>query len=203
MRPPTHHGKARDAQRPRRRKPPMSTDNPADKPADKPAETPSTPPWGDDFDAARAWDTITKLRGIESELKAKVAELETAAEAMVPKADLDAAIARAETAEGNVKAKTREAILAKAELPDDLHAFVTAEDEEGIAEQVSKLKAALTPKAPEADKGDKPGEGDPADTDKGTPPAKSSRPAPGLKPGHGGDDPVAFDPDAVVAAIRS
>ena len=62
----------------------MSTDNPADTPADKPADK-STPPWGDDFDAARAWETITKLRGIESDLKAKVTELETAAESMVPK----------------------------------------------------------------------------------------------------------------------
>lgn len=32
-------------------------------------QQPASPPWGDDFDAQRAWDTITKLRGFEKQAK--------------------------------------------------------------------------------------------------------------------------------------
>lgn len=158
------------------------------------AET-TTPPWGDDFDAARAWATITRQREAEQELKARVTELETAAEGLVSKADLDAAIARAEAAEASVKTTKREAALAKAELPEELHAFVTADDEDGIADQIAKLTAALNPSG--KTDGD---EETPAADDKGTPPAK--RPEAGLVAGHGGDEPPVFDPDAIVASIR-
>src|SRR5688500_13361811 len=33
------------------------------------ATEPAAPPWGDDFDAQRAWETITKLRGFEKQAK--------------------------------------------------------------------------------------------------------------------------------------
>lgn len=44
------------------------------------------PPWGDDFDAQRAWNTITHLRGREHELEQAARELEqflTSPEAMI------------------------------------------------------------------------------------------------------------------------
>lgn len=164
----------------------------------KPADKTSTPPWGDDFDAARAWATITRQREAEQELKARVTELETAAEGLVAKADLDAAIARAETAEASVKTTKRDAAIAKANLPEELHAFVTADDEDGIADQIAKLSAAITPSGTDDDT-DEPKPADDA-ADKGTPPAK--RPEAGLTPGHGGDDTPAFDLDAITAEIR-
>lgn len=162
--------------------------------APKPDAETSTPPWGDDFDAARAWATITSQREAEQALKAEIATLKTAAENLVPKADLDAALQRAETAEASVKTTKREAALAKAELPEELHAFVTADDEDGIADQIAKLTAALKPSGKTDDEASKPAD------DKGTPPAK--RPEAGLVAGHGGEEPPVFDPDAIVAAIR-
>lgn len=168
-----------------------------DKPATKPAESSSTPPWGDDFDAARAWATITSQREAEQALKARVSELETAAEGLVPKADLDAAIARAETAESDIKTTKRDAAIAKAGLPEELHAFVTADDEDGIADQIAKLAAALQGSGTaDADEG-KPSDDD---ADKGTPPSK--RPEAGLTPGHGGEETPAFDLEAIAAEIR-
>jgi hypothetical protein len=172
-----------------------------DAPEVKPDETPdakpdtasTTPPWGDEFDAARAWDTITAQRAAEQELKARIAALETAAESLVPKADLDAAIARADAAEASVKTAKRDAALASSGLPEELHAFVTAEDDEGIAEQVAKLTAAIKPAEPAK----------PAATEP-TEPAKPAplRPAAALTPGHGGDEAPVFDADALVASIR-
>lgn len=44
---------------------------PAQEQTQQPAET-QTPPWGDDFDPARAWHTITSLREREKELSRQV-----------------------------------------------------------------------------------------------------------------------------------
>jgi len=165
--------------------------------ADKPADKTTAPPWGEDFDAARAWQTITAQRTAEAELKAKLATLEQAEQARsdADKSELDKAIARAERAEALAKSKAREAILAKADLPDELHAFITADDEDGIAAQVAKLSGVLKGSSKSDDV-------DPdADADKGTPPA-NGRPAAGLKPGHGGDDKEPLDLDELVASIR-
>jgi hypothetical protein len=41
-----------------------------------PETTDAPPPWGDDFDAARAWQTITHLRGRETELEKQAREYE-------------------------------------------------------------------------------------------------------------------------------
>lgn len=45
-----------------------TTQDPAQEPAAPVEEKAETPPWGDDFDPARAWKTIQKLRARENEL---------------------------------------------------------------------------------------------------------------------------------------
>ncbi|MGN6128683.1 MAG: hypothetical protein ACTHON_19170 [Humibacter sp.] len=162
----------------------MSTDAPKPTPAKPDA---STPPWGDDFDPARAWATITRQREAEQGLKARIAELETAAEGLVPKAELDAALTRADAAETTLKTSKRAAALAKADLPEELHAFVTAEDDHGMAEQIAKLTAAI-----------KPGTATAASTSTPAP----ARPAAELTPGHGGDEAPTFNADALATSVH-
>ncbi|WP_067201075.1 hypothetical protein [Microbacterium sp. XT11] len=166
--------------------------NDAQTPADESKETSSTPPWGDDFDPARAWETITKLRNVERDLKAKVAKFEQEEQerADAEKSELDKAIARAERAEQAALAAKRDAALAKANLPEELHAFVTATDDDGIADQIAKLTAALGA----SDKGGK--EETPSQEEQ----KPSGRPQAALTPGHGGEE-APFDADAIVAAV--
>lgn len=161
------------------------------------AETPKeeqTHPWGDDFDPARAWSTITQQREAEKELREKLASFEKAEQerADAGKTELERAIARAEKAEQAAKAAQRASVLAKSGLPEELHDFVTGETDEAIAAQVEKLTAALAAK----DAGKTPGETPDADEVKTT-----SRPQAALTPGHGGDE-APFDADAIVAAVR-
>lgn len=166
--------------------------NTAPKPAPGPSAA-STPPWGDDFDAARAWATITRQRQSEQTLRERIAELETAAEGLVPRADLDAAIARADAAETTAKTTKREAALAQAELPTELHAFVTAEDDNGMADQIAKLSAAITGSGTAAM---------PAPVADRTQTTIPKRPEAELTPGHGGDDSRAFDVDALASSVH-
>lgn len=162
----------------------MSTDAPKATPTKPDA---STPPWGDDFDPARAWATITRQREAEQGLKARIAELETAAEGRVPRADLDAALTRAHDAETTLKTSKRAAALANADLPEELHAFVTAEDDQGMAEQIAKLAAAIKPGAATA-------------ATLSTP--APARPAAELTPGHGGDEAPTFNADALATSVH-
>lgn len=162
----------------------MSTDAPKSTTA-KPDG--ATPPWEDDFDPARAWATITRQREAEQGLKARIAELEAAAEGRVPRADLDAALTRADAAETSLKASKRAAALVKADLPEELHAFVTAEDDHGMAEQIAKLAAAVKPSTPTT--------------------ASTSAPAPArlaseLTPGHGGDEAPTFNANALATSVH-
>lgn len=147
----------------------------------------STPPWGDDFDPARAWATITRQREAEQGLKARIAELETATEGRVPRADLDAALTRADAAEATLKSSKRAAALAKADLPEELHAFITAEDDRGMAEQIAKLASAVKPTTATI--------------------ASTSTPAPArhaaeLMPGHGGHEAPTFNANALVTSVH-
>ncbi|QOI66918.1 scaffolding protein [Microbacterium phage GardenState] len=162
-------------------------------PQTDPAKEPtgSTPPWGDDFDPARAWDTIQKQREAEKELKAKLDAFEKAEQERsdAEKTELEKLQARLEKAEADLKAKAREALLAKSGLPEDLHDLVTADTDEGIAAQVAKLQTALG--------GQKNDGNDPAPEVK-----PSSRPQAALTPGHGGEPTPETDLDAIVAAVR-
>ncbi|WDS51642.1 scaffolding protein [Microbacterium phage Barnstormer] len=155
---------------------------------DESKETPEHP-WGDDFDPARAWKALTSAREAEKELKAKLSKFEQAEQerADAEKTELEKLQARLEKAEQAAKDAARNAVLAKSGLPEELHAFVTGETDEAIAEQITKLTAALGASG----KGDEDKADDPAPT--------TSRPQSALTPGHGGDE-ATFDADAIVAA---
>jgi hypothetical protein len=164
----------------------------ADKPDEKPADKPAAPPWGDDFDAQRAWNSLLAARDTEKTLKARLKEFEDAEQARTDadKSELDKAIARAERAEAATKAAQRDAVLAKSGLDEKLHGFITADDAEGIAAQIAALKDAM------GDKGND-GADDAADDT-----SANGRPKPDLRPGSGGTDPEPFDPAAIAAEIR-
>ncbi|MEZ3160132.1 hypothetical protein AB1K54_06220 [Microbacterium sp. BWT-B31] len=147
------------------------TADPATDTDEAPTDASTTaPPWGDDFDPARAWQTISKLREGEKELKARLG---------VAERDLATATSRATAAEAATLAARREALIARASLPDTLHPFVTANDEDGIAAQVETLRNALTEGA-----------------------SNSRRPQAAVIPGHGGEDDTPHNADAIVAGIR-
>ncbi|AWY04842.1 scaffolding protein [Microbacterium phage Floof] len=158
-------------------------------PAEPSKETPAaeTPPWGDDFDPARAWETIQRQRASETDLKTKLSAYEKAEQ---EKADAElteleklrkdfAALAAEKTA----LARTTQ--LNELGLDKALHGFITGETPEDIAKQVTALKAALGTPDPAAD-----------------PAPVTTRPQPKLTPGQGGDDKSTPDLDALVASLR-
>lgn len=156
------------------------------------ADEKATPPWGNDFDPQRAWDTITRQRDSEKALKDRIAAFERAEQerADANKSELDKAIARAERAEQEAKAKARALALSRTGLSEDAYQFITAEDDEGIAKQAAALMALAGKKD------------DAQDTDGDTPALTTNRPKPGLKPGHGGDVSTPFDAAAIATAAR-
>lgn len=163
------------------------TDAPA-APAEQPKEAAAQEhPWGDDFDPATAWRALTAAREAEKTAKTKLSAFEKAEQ---EKADAELSELEklrkefaALTAEKTALARTTQ--LNELGLDKALHGFITAETPEAIAEQVETLKAALGTPAP----------ADPAPV--------TTRPQPQLSPGQGGDTKGAFDPDAIVASIRS
>lgn len=87
--------------------------------ATEPTGTEAKPPWGDDFDPARAWQTIQNQRRIETELKAKVSEYEREklTEQEKAEADLAAAKTAAEAAKQEVLDARFEAAAIGAGIP--------------------------------------------------------------------------------------
>ncbi|MEO2133387.1 MULTISPECIES: hypothetical protein [unclassified Microbacterium] len=164
----------------------------------------ATPPWGDDFDAEKAWELITTLRAAEKTLKTernafkaerdelavKVQGFEDAGKTEAEKADAKAQADAAELAKARRDLFVERA-LRKHAIPEELVEFLTGDDEESILAKAEKL-AGLKSAKPDADATDT----DAADA------AASGRPKPGLKPGEGGDAPEEVDLDALVASIR-
>lgn len=169
--------------------------------------TTEAPPWGDDFDPARAWQTICHLRDEVRAAKAAAAEAaERAAEAPEEAApdgnpgdapsgpeegtdDATKALADRVAAAERDAAEARRALwveraLRKYDVPDDLHDLVTGDTEEAVTAIAERLAGRTRPtKAPAAD--DMP-----------------RRPDAALTPGHGGEAPKPFDPDALAARAR-
>lgn len=156
----------------------------------KEAVTETTPPWGDDFDPARAWETIQRQRAAEADLKAKLSAFEKAEQekADAEKTELERLRDQLNAATAEKTALARTAQLNELGLDKTLHDFVTGETPEAIAEQVATLKAAL-------------GNGKPAEEDP-APASTTTRPQPQLTPGQGGDDKSVPDLDALVASLR-
>lgn len=174
-------------------------------PAAEAPKTPEAAPWGDDFDAARAWKLVQNLRTEKDELKLDRDRIKSALQASeTSTASESEKIAAAETrAKEAEKALYLERIYRQhPELDnDDLRDFLTGDTEDEITAKAERL--ARLSKAPEAD-------GDPV-----TPPAGTDAPAPGsgapevpgkptpsLVPGHGGDETPTFDPVAIAKAAR-
>lgn len=171
-----------------------------------------TPPWGsdDEFDAAKAWALIQGLREDKTSLSDKLAAATTARDALqsqvdeaanAGKSDADKAKADADKVAADLAAARRELYIERAlrkhEVPEELAEFLTGDDEESILAKAAKL-AGLGKGKTDDDADDEAAKAAAAAAAADT----SKRPAPGLKPGHGGDDPEPFDPDALVASIR-
>ena len=158
------------------------------------AQKPSTPPWGDDFDAEKAWTLVQNLRTDKATLQTKLGEVEkerddATAAAQAAEAEKTTAV---EDAEKAVRELNVERVKAKHELPDELLEFLTGKTPEEIeaqAERLSKIGKAAAPAEPK--------EPEPKA------PEIPAKPKPSLTPGHGGEDSTPIDPDAAVAAIRA
>ncbi|GAA2230212.1 hypothetical protein N1031_06905 [Herbiconiux moechotypicola] len=168
--------------------------------APKTDEQTQTPPWGDDFDAAKAWNLIQNLRAEKTALQTKVTDVTTERDTLKSerqarenegktaeqKAADDLTAAQSATAAARRELYIERA-LRKHAIPEDLVEFLSGDTEEDILAKAEKL-AAVKP----AEK---------TDEQQVTPPAPGM-PTPALKPGHGGDAPVEFDPDAIADAAR-
>jgi hypothetical protein len=164
--------------------------NPADGQEEQPdpsTETPegqqpddeTTPPWGDDFDAARAWTLVQNLRADLAKAKEKRQERDP---------DSDAKITAAETrATAAERALYVERALRKFPEVEDLVEFLTGDTEEEIAAKAERLASHGKPAGESTDNS-----GD----------APSGKPQPALTPGHGGAEPDPFDPDAIAKRAR-
>jgi hypothetical protein len=166
-------------------------------------DTPSTPPWGDDFDADRAWTLLQNVRGdlakAKDDLTAERQARETAESALKdadPEGKLTAAEKRAADAERSL---WTERALRKHEIDEELVEFLTGDTEEAILAKAEKLSKVRKPETEEPKDGDKPKDGEPGT---GSEIDLQSRPAPTLTPGHGGDSPEPNDLDAIAAATR-
>jgi hypothetical protein len=177
--------------------PPAASTPPGTPPAVPPAPTAPTPaaeptpPWGDDFDPARAWSLIQGLRTDKAALSTKVSTFEQAAQAAADaeRTDLERAIARAEQAEQAIAARNaadqRAAVLVKHNLSAEDAAFlknIPDAELDATAEQLSK-RLGLDQAAATA-----------AGQIPGMPAAK-------LTPGHAGAGAAPVDPEAIADRI--
>ncbi|WP_438855707.1 hypothetical protein [Agromyces sp. M3QZ16-3] len=113
----------------------MPTEPTTPTPATQPTDA-STPPWGDDFDAAKAWNLIQRLRADKAAKQARLDELE-ASIAQTPKGDVDP-----------VAELRRELYVERAlrrfPAAGDLADFLTGETEEEILAKAERLARAGT-----------------------------------------------------------
>jgi hypothetical protein len=168
-------------------------------------------PWGDDFDAERAWRLVQNLRAEVTDLKTERDSLKTERDQLQEStgsetAKVTAAEERAAKAE---KALHVERALRK--FPDlaDVADLLEGDDEEAVMKKAERLsgigrKPGSDDKGGDDKGGDKDGKkpdaaGNDADADNDGLPGK---PKPDLKPGHGGDAPKPFDPAAIAAKAR-
>lgn len=170
-------------------------------------DKPTTPPWGDDFDAERAWTLVQNLRGDLDKLKTERDDArqerddaKAASDSTESAEKLTAAEARAKAAETSL---WTERALRKHSIDEDLVDFLTGDTEEDILAKAERLAGRSKPaeEKPSTDgdpkDGDKPADDKPAG-DQGLP----GTPKPSLTPGHGGDTSAPFDPDAIAAKAR-
>jgi hypothetical protein len=159
-------------------------------------ETPGTPPWGDDFDPARAWKLIVDLRADKvalqterDEIKAERDTLQTERQAREEEANAAKEAAAKAASDLRIERAVR-----KHKVPDEFADLVrgdTDEEVEAIAERLSKIGKPAEKPEPDADAEKAPDE-----------PKLPAKPRPNLQPGHGGEDGVKNDLDAIVKSVR-
>lgn len=169
---------------------------PADQePADQTPADQKPAPWGDDFDAERAWALVQKLRQENSELKTERDTLKTASETQaaegkteVQKLADELAALKQRAADADRKLALKSVLV---EFPDlaDFEDLLTGDDEAAIRAKAERLAA--------IGKGKKPA----AEEEQQTP-GVPEKPKPNLTPGHGGDASTPFDPVAIAKAAR-
>lgn len=170
----------------------QNTDAPATEATAEPSKETTdatTPPWGDDFDPARAWKALEAARAAEKAAKAEAAAFKKAEQekADAEKTELERLRDQLNAATAEKTALARTAQLNELGLDKALHGFISGETPEAIAEQVTALKTAM-------------GTGKPAEEDP-APESTTTRPQPKLTPGQGGDDKDAADLDALVKSL--
>lgn len=170
-------------------------------PADAAQEAPEAPPWGDDFDAARAWTLVQNLRSDKAALKEKLEAAESRASALEAEANAAADEKKSEAekladrlaaAEQAAKEAQRALYIERARathgLDEELLEFLTGSSEDEILAQAEKLAKRAAPAAPP--------ESEP------TLPPLPERPRPNLTPGHGGELATPVDIDEIATAAR-
>lgn len=193
----------------------MADTEPTDKTAD---DGKSTPPWGDDFNAERAWSLITNLREEKATIKAERDAFKVERDEHARK--LQESATGDKDADEKIKDAIERATKAEKELyveralrkfPDiaDYAEFLSGDDEEAILAKAEKLASIGKPKD-DAKDGDK--DGTDSDVSRETDEDKDGhddpgaglpgKPTPSLAPGHGGDETPAFDPVAIAKAAR-
>jgi len=154
-----------------------------------------TPPWGEDFDAGKAWSLVENLRSDKTSLQTRLTALETAAQEAenAKKTDAEKLTDRATKAEKDLEAAQRavyiERALRKHSIPDDLAEFLTGDTEDEIEKKAERLAGIGKP-------------ADSDDTEQKPEVDASGKPKPALRPGHGSDDAAPFDAAAIAKEIR-
>jgi seryl-tRNA synthetase len=167
--------------------------------ADKGTKPEGSNPWGDDFDAEKAWKLVQNLRGEVADLKAAKSTVEQERDALKKakddaadegKTELQKLQDRLEQIEKDSKAKDRDLALQKVlrkhpEL-EEYADLLTGDNEEELAAKAERL--AKIGKKAEGEGGDNvelPG-----------------KPKPNLTPGHSAEISEDFDPVAIAKAAR-
>lgn len=189
------------------------TDNPA-----KSDDAQGKPPWGDDFDAERAWRLVQNLRAEVTDLKTERDSIKTERDQLKDStgSESDKVKAAEDRAAKAEKSLWTERALRKHPELEEFVEFLDGDTEEAVTQKAERL-AAIGSKKPADDKdgkdgakgdddakdGKKPDDADgagskPDDAPDGLP----GKPTPDLKPGHGGESPKPFDPAAVALKAR-
>jgi hypothetical protein len=164
-------------------------------------DTTSTPPWGDDFDAARAWRSAERSSfafARSPRTFCRSVQARETAESALSDADPEGKLTAAEKRAADVERSLwTERALRKHEIDEELVEFLSGDTEEAILAKAEKLSKVRKPDA------EKPEAAAEKDAEKPSPEGDlQSRPAPNLTPGHGGDTPAPFDPEAIASAAR-
>lgn len=172
---------------------------------EKPADT-QTPPWGNDFDAEKAWTLIQNLRAEKAQLQTNVTterQAREAAEKALADADVEGKVSAAEKrAQDAERGLSREKALRKFPVLDGLEGleeFLTGDTEEQILAKAERLASLGGGKKT----GTEPEPKEPAgNADAPKEPEIPGKPIPSLTPGHGGSDATPFDPEAIAKQAR-